>query len=109
MILNNNKTIKIITFYFLQTESNYDFLYIYDGPNEQSTILGKFHGNLGSFEVSSTGNKLFAKFDSNSNVTREGFFAKVVAVCADGFFNFPTCQGKHYLHTFSLIVNIELS
>ena len=29
--------------------------------------------------------------------------------CADGFFNFPTCQGKHYLHTFSNILNIELS
>ena len=42
-------------------------------------MLGKFHGNLGSFEVSSTGNFLFAKFDSNGNVTREGFFAKVVS------------------------------
>ena len=65
----------------MQTESNYDFLYIYDGPNDQSTILGKFHGNLGSFEVSSTGSSMFAKFDSDGSVTRKGFFAKVVTSC----------------------------
>ena len=56
--------------------------------------MGKFHGNLGSFEVSSTGNSLFAKFDSDDSVTRKGFFAKVVTSCPDGFYNFPTCQGK---------------
>ena len=59
----------------LQTEEDYDFLYIYDGPNDQTTLLDNFNGNLGSFEISSTGNSLFAKFKSDGSVTRKGFLA----------------------------------
>ena len=42
-----------------------DYLTIYDGPNDQSTLIEKLSGNLGSFSISSTGNSLFIKFESN--------------------------------------------
>ena len=60
-----------------QTETNYDFVTIYDGPNDQSTQIEKLSGNLGSFSISSTGNTLFVKFESDSVVSSDGFFATI--------------------------------
>ena len=39
-------------------------LEIYDGSNDQSTQIEKLSGNLGSFNISSTGNLLFLKLVS---------------------------------------------
>ena len=61
--------------YVLQTESNYDFLYIYDGSSDQSPLIDNLNGNLGSFSLSSPGNSLLAVFDSDGSVTRSGFLA----------------------------------
>ena len=44
---------------------HYDPLSIYDGSNDQSTQIAKLSGNLGSFSISSTGNSLFVKFESD--------------------------------------------
>ena len=38
---------------------------IFDGENDQSTHILKLFGNLGSFGISSTGNSLFVKFESD--------------------------------------------
>ena len=79
---NNNQSIDRKLLYYtylisvLQTESNYDFLYIYDGPN-QSTLLKKLDGNKGSFEISSTGNSLLVVFQSDGSVIRTGFHATI--------------------------------
>ena len=43
-----------------------DYLEIFDGQNDQSPQIEKLTGNLGSFGISSTGNLLFMKFNSNS-------------------------------------------
>ena len=48
-----------------QTESDYDFVTINDGSNDQSTQIAKLSGNLESFSTSSTGNSLFVKFESD--------------------------------------------
>ena len=51
-----------------QTEDVYDIVKIYDGSNHQSTQIEKLSGDLGSlgsFGISSTGNSLFVKFESN--------------------------------------------
>ena len=45
-----------LKFHSFHTEAYYDFLTIYDGPNDQSTLIGKLSGNLGNFSVLSTGN-----------------------------------------------------
>ena len=60
-----------------QTQTNYDFVTIYDGSNDQSTQIAKLSGNLGSFSISSTGNSLFVKFESNGGGQQYGFFATI--------------------------------
>ena len=71
-------------FSFSQTEEssgNYgymaDFLVIYDGPNDQSTQIAKLSGNLGSFSISSNGNSLFVKFESDFWFNYAGFLATI--------------------------------
>ena len=56
-----------------------DPLTIFDGPNDQSTQIEKLSGNLGSFIISSAGNSLFVKFESNffKIETTIGFFASI--------------------------------
>ena len=54
-----------------------DFLTIFDGSNEQSSQIEKLNGNLGSFGISSTGNSLFVKFDSDEYVNDKGFYASI--------------------------------
>ena len=64
-------------FSVLQTETGYDFVTIYDGSNEQSTQIEKLSGNLGSFHISSTGNSLFVKFESDGSINFGGFLATI--------------------------------
>ena len=71
---------KILIMYLhivLQTEKFYDFLVIYDGSNDQSTQIAKLSGNLGGFQISSTGNSLFVKFKSDSSLNLVGFLATI--------------------------------
>ena len=56
---------------------HFDPLTIYDGSNDQSTQIEKISGNLGSFGISSTGNSLFVKFESDGDVTEDGFLATI--------------------------------
>ena len=65
--------------FFSQTESSGipDTLTIYDGSNDQSTQIEKLNGNLGSFSISSTGNSLFVKFESDIVGQYTGFLATI--------------------------------
>ena len=54
-----------------------DPLTIYDGSNEQSYQIVKLSGNLGSFSISSTGNSLFIKFESDNLDNFAGFIATI--------------------------------
>ena len=54
-----------------------DYLTIYDGPNDQSIQIEKLSGNLGSFDVSSKGNSLFIKFESQYDSNHKGFLATI--------------------------------
>ena len=77
----------IFRFSVLQTEKPIDYgdgtyyhfdpLTIYDGSSDQSTQIAKLSGNLGSFVISSTGNSLFVKFESDGTVTKDGFLATI--------------------------------
>ena len=60
-----------------QTENNDDFVTIYDGPNDQSTEIEKLSGNLGSFNILSTGNYLLVKFYSDDYINYGGFLATI--------------------------------
>ena len=55
-----------------------DPLTIYDGPNDQSTQIAKLSGNLASFSISSSGNSLFVKFESDHHpYGSTGFLATI--------------------------------
>ena len=57
---------------------SFDYLAIFDGQNDEATVIAKLSGNLGSFNISSTGNSLFVKFESNDNDDGStGFFATI--------------------------------
>ena len=54
-----------------------DSLTIYDGPNDQSTQIEKLSGYLESFNISSTGNSILAKFKSDDFQSEAGFLATI--------------------------------
>ena len=57
---------------------HYDYLEIYDGPNDQSPQIAKLSGDLEIFSISSSGNSLFVKFKSDSYFYLEpGFLATI--------------------------------
>ena len=74
---DQNRTKYKIIFSISQTESNYDFVTIYDGSNDQSPQIEKLSGDKGSFSISSTVNSLFVKFESDNSDPRDGFLATI--------------------------------
>ncbi len=69
-----------VIFNNFETESNYDFLNVYDGPNDQATLLGSFdgiHTNLNFISTHSSGALTFV-FTSDGSVTRSGWDASVI-------------------------------
>ena len=56
-----------------------DPLTVYDGSNDQSTQIEKLSGYLGSFSITSNGNSLFVKFESDNRVKKNngGFLATI--------------------------------
>ena len=70
---------------FSQTEIGTDSLTIYDGSNDQSTQIEKLNGNLGSFIITSSGNSLFVKFESDGYNNLEGPNAGFLATIHYGY------------------------
>ena len=54
-----------------------DHLKVYNGTNDQSTLLHNLNGNLGSFNISSSGYSLYVKFYSDASITFSGFLATI--------------------------------
>lgn len=69
-------------FTMFNTEAGYDYLYVYDGPNTSSPLVGQFHGTAVPPElvdITSThesGSMTF-RFTSDGSVTRPGWQATV--------------------------------
>lgn len=63
-----------------RTESNYDFVSVYDGPTTSSPSLGRYSGNIGSFYVSSSENNMLVTFTSDAGVVFQGFTARFYSV-----------------------------
>ena len=59
--------------FVVETKCSYDCLKVYDGRNENSTLLGQFSGTDRPDDVVSTGRFLFLVFSSDSNVAKRGF------------------------------------
>jgi len=61
------------------TETNYDFVTIYDGPNANSPMIARYSGTYAE-PVSSSGEQLYIVFTSDSSITRSGFSASYVTI-----------------------------
>jgi hypothetical protein len=68
-----------VTFTSFNTESNYDELYVYNGPNTSSPLLGVFSGNTipGPFTSSDATGALTFVFDSDGSITYSGWEASL--------------------------------
>lgn len=57
------------------TEGLYDFVTVYDGPDNTATAMGSWSGAFRPPTLSSTSNYLYVVFTSDAGVTRSGFSA----------------------------------
>jgi hypothetical protein len=66
-----------ITLEFLRfaTDTN-DFVTVYDGDSVNDPVIGSFSGNILPESVTTTGNKMLIVFESDSEITGDGFLAK---------------------------------
>jgi len=56
-------------------EANFDYLYIYDGPNISSPLIGTYTGTTSPGTVNSSGNALTLRFTSDNATVKPGFTA----------------------------------
>lgn len=64
-----------LSFTSFEYESNYDFLYVYDGTNSSGTLLGRFSGSSRPSDVTATSGAMYIVHTSDRNVKRDGFSA----------------------------------
>ena len=64
-----------LNFTSFETENNYDFLYVYDGPGIGAPLIGTYSGTNGPGTISSTGGAITFRFVSDNNSTAEGWEA----------------------------------
>lgn len=64
-----------LSFTSFNMESGYDYMYIYNGPNTSSPLLGTYTGTTSPGTVSSTGGSLTVRVVSDSWTTRAGWNA----------------------------------
>jgi hypothetical protein len=71
-----------VDFTAFQTEANFDFLFIYDGPNATSPLLGTYSGNIlpPSFTSSAVSGQLTFRFTSDADTNDLGWIANVSCV-----------------------------
>ena len=62
-----------ISFPLFSTESNYDYVRIYDGSSDNAPLLGSFSGTQNLSPITSSGSEIFIVFDSDGSVTASGF------------------------------------
>jgi hypothetical protein len=83
---NENKVLTFIStsgcaikvdFNSFETESQFDTLRVYNGPNLSSPLIGTYSGTLNPFSIQSTGNALTFQFISDNTITYAGWSASI--------------------------------
>jgi uncharacterized protein (TIGR02145 family) len=69
----------LVIFDDFNTETGYDYLKIYDGPDTDAPLIGSYHGlnNPGTIAATNSSGALTFNFTSDISVTRSGWSAKV--------------------------------
>ena len=65
-----------LTFYIFNTQLDSDFLYVYNGGSSSSSLIGNFSGTSLPAPITSSSNKLFLRFTSDSSGRARGFTAR---------------------------------
>uniref|UniRef100_A0A663DV18 CUB and Sushi multiple domains 3 n=1 Tax=Aquila chrysaetos chrysaetos TaxID=223781 RepID=A0A663DV18_AQUCH len=63
----------VISLAFISIEPNYDFLYIYDGPDGNSPLIGSFQDSKLPERIESSSNNMHLAFRSDGSVSFTGF------------------------------------
>ena len=71
-----------VNFIEFNTESGYDYLYIYDGSSTDATLIGQYNGSNSPGEVTATNDEgaLTFRFTSDMGVTASGWIATINCV-----------------------------
>ena len=64
-----------LIFFRFDTESSYDFVYVYDGGSSSSPLIGQYDGTWLPSTITSSSNQLFVTFTSDGSNVRSGFAA----------------------------------
>ncbi|KAJ7362158.1 hypothetical protein OS493_013250, partial [Desmophyllum pertusum] len=54
-----------IVFYRFNTETNYDYVYVYDGGSLSSPLIGRFSGSSLPAPITTSSNNLYVRFTSD--------------------------------------------
>lgn len=73
-----------LSFSFFDTESGYDNVRVYDGPDAGAPLIGQFSGSSLPAPVTSTGGSLYVLFTSDYIVTDNGWTANYTSTTASG-------------------------
>ena len=73
-----------IDFVSFDVEEDWDYLYIYDGENDQANILLEATGASLPSQITSTGDKLFIKLVTDVYVNTPGFELEWTSITSDG-------------------------
>lgn len=69
-----------LNFISFDTELEKDKLFIYDGADDSANLIGSFSGNSLPAAITSTGNKLFLRFQSDDENQRQGWKISYVSL-----------------------------
>lgn len=68
-------------FFSFSIEPNYDFLYIYDGPDSNSPLIGSFQDSKLPERIESSSNTMHLAFRSDGSVSYTGFHLEYKGKC----------------------------
>lgn len=77
-----------VYFDYLETETDQDFVTIYDGPDDNSPVLAQYSGivDLSGVTVTASSDEMFVTFVSDEQGTAKGFLARYCTVAPEGDF-----------------------
>uniref|UniRef100_A0A673LGJ5 CUB and sushi domain-containing protein 3-like n=1 Tax=Sinocyclocheilus rhinocerous TaxID=307959 RepID=A0A673LGJ5_9TELE len=87
LIAVNSDYVLSLAFISFSIEPNYDFLYIYDGPDSNSPLIGSFQDSKLPERIESSSNTMYLAFRSDGSVSYIGFHLEYKAKLRESCFD----------------------
>ena len=68
----------MIILFLIQLEQDKDYLSVYEGGSSNGKMLANMTGKKTDIEISTPRNQMFVVFNTNGNVVKKGFQAKIL-------------------------------